>query len=233
MIDDFEARVTAVAALDQPLRRALYDVLTDRGGWIGRDEAADAVEAPRSVVAFHLDKLVEAGLLEVRFERTSGKSGPGAGRPSKLYRRVLAEVSVSLPARHYDLAGQLLARAVEDAAANKTSVTDALSAAARDEGRRLGDVARADVGARRSARSARRAVMHALEQIGYEPTLVGSEIVLRNCPFHALAEEHRALVCGMNLDFLAGVIEQADGGGGFSARLHPEPGLCCVRLSVA
>lgn len=233
MDDDLDARVSAVSALDQPLRRALYSALTQRGGWISRDEAAVAVDAPRSVVAFHLDKLVEASLLEVRFERTSGKSGPGAGRPSKLYRRVLREVSVSLPARHYDLAGQLLARAVEGAAATKTSVTDALATAARDEGRRLGEAARADVGARWSAKSARRAVMHALEQIGYEPTKLGGEIVLRNCPFRALAEEHRALVCGMNLDFLAGVIEEAGGDGGFGARLHPEPGLCCVRLSVA
>jgi predicted ArsR family transcriptional regulator len=110
-----DVRVAGVAALDQPLRRALYALLRDRGGWVGRDEAAAATGAPRSVVAFHLDKLAEAGLAEVRYERPPGRGGPGAGRPAKRYRRAAAETAVSLPERHYELAGALLADAVTEA----------------------------------------------------------------------------------------------------------------------
>jgi len=54
--------------------------------------------------------------------------------------------------------------------------------------------------------------------------------VLQNCPFHTLAEQHRDLVCGMNLDLLCGAIDGADADDVLSARLEPEPGRCCVRM---
>src|SRR4051812_37329553 len=101
---DLERRIAGIASLDQPARRALYELLAAADGWTTRDEAAEAAGVPRSVAAFHLDKLAEAGVLEVRFQRTSGRTGPGAGRPSKLYRRSPEELSVSVPERHYDLA---------------------------------------------------------------------------------------------------------------------------------
>src|SRR4051794_10499463 len=107
-----DARVAEIAALDQPVRADLYELLVLRDDWVGRDDAADAAGVPRSVAAFHLDKLAESGLVKVRFERPPGRGGPGAGRPAKKYRRADREVSVSLPDRHYDLAGTLLADAV-------------------------------------------------------------------------------------------------------------------------
>jgi predicted ArsR family transcriptional regulator len=112
--DDLERRISGIAALDQPLRRDLYRLLADRDGWVTRDEAAEALGVARSVAAFHLDKLADAGAVEITFERTTGRTGPGAGRPAKLYRRGTAELSVSVPDRRYDLAGSLLATAIAE-----------------------------------------------------------------------------------------------------------------------
>lgn len=113
---DLDRRIAAVAALDQPLRRDLYRLLVGAAGWTTRDDAAVALGIPRSVAAFHLDKLADVGVVEVRFERVGGRTGPGAGRPSKLYRPAGDEVVASIPDRHYDLAASLLAGAVAESA---------------------------------------------------------------------------------------------------------------------
>ena len=227
---DFDARVGEIAALDQPLRRDLYALLVSRDDWVGRDEAADALDLPRSVAAFHLDKLADAGLVDVRYERAPGRSGPGAGRPAKQYRRSDREVSLSLPERHYDLAGALLADAVADATASGRSVGKALQQAARRAGIEIGAAVREALPRRRSAAATRAAAMAALERLGYEPRVEGADIALANCPFHALAERHRPLVCGMNLDLLSGVAEGLDAEERLAPRLQPEDGMCCVRL---
>jgi predicted ArsR family transcriptional regulator len=214
--------VSGIAALDHSVSRAAYQLVVDRG-WVSRDAAAVALDLSRSVAAFHLDKLVDAGLLEVRYERTSGRTGPGAGRPSKLYGRSSREISVSLPPRRYDLAGSLLADAVSRAEAANIPVKQALAEVARHHGQEAaGEVP--------SSARGREAVMEILRQRGYEPRKRGREIALLNCPFHALAEHHRDLVCSMNLELLTGVLEAVTGAK-LSARLEPEPGYCCVRLS--
>src|SRR6478672_4972405 len=125
--DDFEDRIAGVASLAEPQRAALYRFVVDRGDAVSKDEAAAALGVARSVAAFHLDRLVADGLLETEFRRLSGRQGPGAGRPAKLYRRVEREVSVSLPARQYDLAAGLLAAAVDDATRSGTPVAKALT----------------------------------------------------------------------------------------------------------
>src|SRR4051812_49091021 len=144
--DQRDAAIGDIASLDQPVRRAIYDLLVERDDWVGRDDAADAVDVPRSVAAFHLDKLVEADLAETRFERPPGRApGPGAGRPAKKYRRGGRGVALSLPARQYDLAGALLADAVADATATGGAVGDALATAARATGREMGEAVRAEL----------------------------------------------------------------------------------------
>src|SRR4051794_24640606 len=130
MTSELEQRILRIAALHQPLRRDLYRLLRSRDGWTTRDEAATELGVPRPVAAFHLDKLVEAGVLEIRFARLSGRRGPGAGRPSKLYRPCDEEVAVSVPPRHYDLAASLLAAAVEESARTGAPVAACLSASA-------------------------------------------------------------------------------------------------------
>ena len=231
---DLERRISGIAALDQPLRRDLYRLLSDRRGWVTRDEASDALAVPRSVAAFHLDKLAEAGVVEVTFERTSGRTGPGAGRPAKLYRRGTHELSASVPERRYDLAGSLLATAIAEAERTGAPIAECLSATARAAGRVIGEEAAAAAGPPSKRDERRQAVLRILAHHGYEPTLdKGGEIALVNCPFHRLAEEHRSLVCGMNLDFLGGLLEGIGPSGRLAARLAPEPGSCCVRIKAA
>src|SRR6476660_1872011 len=139
---DTERHIAGIAALDQPLRRRLYDLLSAADGWTTRDEAAEALGVPRSVAAFHLDKLAEAGVVEVRFERTSGRTGPGAGRPSKLYRPSDDEMWASIPERHYDLAGSLRATAAARATGTGDSVGQCPSTAAQAAGGAIGEGAR-------------------------------------------------------------------------------------------
>jgi predicted ArsR family transcriptional regulator len=232
-VPDLERRIAAIAALDQPLRRDLYRLLVQADGWTTRDQAAEALGVPRSVAAFHLDKLAGAGVVEVRFERMTGRTGPGAGRPSKLYRPSRDELSASVPERHYDLAGSLLAAAVAEATRSGAPVADCLAAAARAAGRQIGEEAVAVTGELTRSSDRRGAVVELLGRHGYAPE-VGKrrEIALTNCPFHRLAEEQRTLVCGMNLDFLAGLLEGTGPDDRLTARLAPEPGYCCVRIAT-
>ena len=227
--DDFEERVAGVASLAEPQRRALYRFVVKRDGPVSKDEAAAAMGVPRSVAAFHLDRLVADGLLTTEYRRLSGRQGPGAGRPAKLYRRAAGELSVSLPDRHYDLAARLLAGAVDEATRNGTPVADALAQLATERGRGLGGQARAAAGKRPGRRALIDATLAVLEDQGYEPRRDGDEVVLVNCPFHALVDEQRDLVCGMNHDLLSGMTD-AVGDDVLAARLEPSDGACCVRL---
>jgi predicted ArsR family transcriptional regulator len=228
MDDDRTAQVSAVASLAEPTRRRLYDHVVRQHGPVSRDEAAAATDVPRATVAFHLDKLVDEGLLDVVFERRTGRSGPGAGRPSKLYRRAECDVAVSLPERRYDLAGGLLAAAMDDAQSSGESPRDALARQAFDRGRQLGRAAKAaDDGP-----GGRDVALRALEEQGYEPRPDGASVTLANCPFHTLAQEHTELVCGMNLHLLDGLLDGAEAPE-LVARLQPSPGRCCVRLEPA
>src|SRR4051794_14175030 len=114
MTDDALARSAAgIGALADPARRELYRFVAAAAGPVSRDQAAAGLGLPRHSVKFHLDKLVEEGLLETEYRRVSGRRGPGAGRPAKLYRRSARQLEVSLPERHYDLAGRILAGAIE------------------------------------------------------------------------------------------------------------------------
>ena len=225
-----EARdgMAAAAALHEPLRRRVYAYVAAQPGAVGRDEAAGALGVPRSVAAFHLDKLAEVGLLEVEFRRPPGRSGPGAGRPAKLYRRGPGEFSVHLPERRYELAGRLLADAVARAERTGAPPAEAAREEAREHGRQVGAAAPGRPG--RARTGALEAMAAALAGEGYEPLVTDGSVVLRNCPFHAVAEEQRELMCGMNLELVQGMIEGMKARG-LTARLEPETGHCCVRVS--
>src|SRR5687767_134584 len=127
MRSDLEESIAGVSSLAEPQRRALYRFVVARGDAVSKDEAAEAMGVARTVAAFHLDRLVADGLLTTEFRRLTGRRGPGAGRPAKLYRRSSGEVSVSLPPRHYDLAAALLASAVNRSIEDGTPVDEALS----------------------------------------------------------------------------------------------------------
>ncbi|MGH9149876.1 MAG: helix-turn-helix transcriptional regulator [Acidimicrobiales bacterium] len=218
-----------MAALGDPVRRALYRYVVAQPSPVSRDQAAEGVGVARHVAKFHLDKLANDGLLEVELRRPPGRGGPGAGRPAKLYRRSSREVEVSLPDRRYDLAGRLLAQAISDASRDGILVADALSRAARGAGRALGLEARGRVGSRPSGKALTTATCEILTELGYEPRPGTGGVSLANCPFHALAAEYTDLVCSMNWDLLAGLLDGL-GHRGLEACLGPTPGMCCVRL---
>ena len=186
-------------------------------------------------ILFGLDKFV--GLLDTEYRRLSGRRGPGAGRPTKLYRRSSRQVTVTLPPRHYDLAGQILARAVEDAARDGVPILQAVQRAAAEAGHRLGAAQRPrDEGS--AAASASAAGDAALDDIaavldahGYEPRVQSDRMVLANCPFHALARAHTALVCGMNLHLITALLDEL-GRRDVQAGLDPAPQRCCVTLTT-
>lgn len=220
------ADVSAVSALDEPARRRLYDFVRRHREPVGRDEAAAELGLPRTTAAFHLDKLADEGLLSIEFARRSGRTGPGAGRPAKLYRRADRPIVVQLPERDYELAGRLLAGAIDDAESSGESPGTALARRAHDLGETIG----AELAA--AGEPTDEALSDSLERCGYEPCTVGDDIVLANCPFHALVHDHTELVCGMNLRLIEGLLEGA-GCHGRLARLAPEEGFCCVRLGAA
>lgn len=228
MAEDFVAQVSGVGALAEPARRDLYLYVAAQPEPVSRDQAAAGVGLPRHTAKFHLDKLVDEGLLETEFRRLSGRSGPGAGRPSKLYRRSSRQVSVQLPERRYDLAGQILAKALEDAARDDRPALESLHEAAVDAGRALAGATPSSVEG--AAPGTLEAVAEVLAAQGYEPRVEGDVLVLANCPFHALAREHTQLVCGMNHDVITAVLDELDVAG-VTARLDPAPNRCCVTLA--
>jgi predicted ArsR family transcriptional regulator len=221
------ADIHAVALLDEPVRRALYEWVAEAGRAVGRDEAASAVDISRALAAFHLDRLVGAGLLVTEYRRLTGRTGPGAGRPAKLYRRGSREVDVSLPERRYEIPAHLFAATIEQLA--RQLPPDTLRTSARELGELVGSTARAHAGKRPGRKRLREAMLETLAERGYEPREMSSEIRLGNCPFHALVDDHRALVCGMNLALAVGLIDGL-GDRSVEARLDPQPDQCCVAI---
>jgi len=227
---DFKDDIAAVAALDEPVRRALYEHVARQPQDVSRDEAARALGISRLLAAFHLDKLVKAGLLAATYRRVSGRQGPGAGRPSKFYGRSQREVEISLPPRRYELVARLFAQSLEDPRA--VPAREALYEAARGLGENLGQQAR-QRGGRRPSRQRVLSLVHAqLEANAYEPYRDGQVIRLRNCPFHQVAQGHRTLMCGANLSLIQGLLSGLEVRG-LQAGLEPEEGRCCVALRPA
>jgi predicted ArsR family transcriptional regulator len=212
--------LASLSSLDDPARRRLYEVVTRQPGPVSRDEAASAAGIGRALAVYHLDKLVESGLLTASYSRPPGRSGPGAGRPAKLYARSDREFAVTVPPREYELAARLLVQAVE------ADPSDRSRAAVADAARRLGS----ELGSAVRPSAAERDVEGLLTQQGYEPCRGGDGVIrLRNCPFHQLAEQHRAVVCGMNLALVEGMFAGL-GADGWHPALDPRPGYCCVAI---
>jgi predicted ArsR family transcriptional regulator len=214
----WDASVQAVAVLEEPTRRRLYEYVVGRPEPVSRDDAASALGIPRTTAAFHLDRLTEEGLLDTCYERRTGRTGPGAGRPAKLYHRSDREIEITLPERQYAVAGHLLAAAIQDAESTGITPGEAVNRRAHEYGETLGCTAR-DRG---------EPLERVLEVCGFEPRAEADGIALGNCPFRRLAKEHPQLVCGMNLHLVAGLVSSLDAD--LRAELAPTPGHCCVRL---
>ncbi len=207
-----------LAALGDPARRQLYEYVTGQDHPVSRDEAAGATGLKRPTAAFHLERLAADGLLDVRFARLSGRSGPGAGRTAKLYVRADRQIDVSLPPRRYLIVGDILASALDEAQHRPGTAGEAVARAAERAGRQLaagcGDLA------------------HLLASAGYQPRTGGDGVTqLANCPFHELVVRHPQLVCALNLHLLQAAL--AELGRPEQARLDPALGRCCVTIVPA
>lgn len=221
------AEISGIAALAEPVRRNLFDFVVRSRGAVSRDQAASGVDVPAHTAKFHLDRLVDEGLLEVEFKRLTGRTGPGSGRPAKLYRRTDRELTVSVPERHYDLLSRILATAVAEATTTDAPVAEVVTRVAREEGVAWGSEVVLPDGLDEVERLA-----SALAGGGYEPWVEVDTMYLRNCPFHRVAQAQTELVCGVNLEFVSGV---AIGAGcvALTTQLDPAPGRCCVSAQHA
>lgn len=201
-----------LSALADPARRQLYDLVAARDEPLTRDEAAAGAGITRTLAAYHLDRLVAAGLLETTYARPPGAGGPGAGRPAKRYHRVREERTVSVPPRDYALLAELLATAIDDDGAGV--LRGALERAASSAGRAMGEESGE--------------LLALLAERGYEPSLdEAGDIVLRNCPFHRLSRTHTELVCTLNQNLLGSALS-CRGEDPARAELCPHEGRCCV-----
>lgn len=167
MTEDFARRVSGIGALAEPARRALYQYVAAQPDAVSRDQAARATGVAVHTAKFHLDKLVDEGLLATEFRRLSGRTGPGAGRPAKLYRRAEGDVSVSLPERRYDLAGKIFAAAIERTTTTGGPVMDAVAEEAAATGRALATRARTVVDP--AVDEGLEPIVAVLAENGYEP----------------------------------------------------------------
>jgi predicted ArsR family transcriptional regulator len=209
-------RWDAVATLVDPSRRALYDYVRRQDHPVGREEAAGATGMSRGLAAFHLDRLVEAGLLGARYEAPPDRPR-GRGRAPKVYEPLGDGLAVTIPERRYELIADILAEAVaDDHAPAREAATRVAHQRGQDAGTRM---RRTGIG-----------IIDALAEFGFEPRPQAGRVTLHNCPFHALAARHTALVCGLNRSFVAGLITGL-GATGVEAELVPSPGACCVELA--
>lgn len=213
--------VEAIALLNEPVRRSLYEWAVAQARPVGRDESARALGITRALATFHLDRLADGGLLDSGYRRLTGRRGPGAGRPARVYWRADRQFTISLPDRRYERVARLLAAGAEGSA----PAAEAARQAARTAGREIGTRARRD-----RRRSSTRALQAALASEGYEQVVNDDDGVLRlaNCPYDALVDEHRSLVCGMNLAMAEGLVEGVGAGDDYRPMLDPRPDTCCV-----
>jgi len=219
--------LSAVSSLEDPVRARLYEVVSASDEPVGRDEAAATAGIGRPLAAYHLDKLVELGLLTATYQRPEGRRGPGAGRPAKMYARSGREFAVSVPPREYELAARLLAAAIDADSSGASSA--ALRAAAHQFGAVL---ARKCQSEHPDCADPRQVMQTALRDHGFEPWQDESgRVQLRNCPFHNLAACHPDMVCGMNLALIEGVVAGL-GASELRPELDPRQSRCCVVIGT-
>ncbi|GAA3578565.1 transcriptional regulator [Nonomuraea rosea] len=226
----FEQNVTGIGTLAEPVRQELYLFVCAQAAPVSRDQAAEAIGIARHKAKFHLDRLEAEGLLEAVYARLAGRSGPGAGRSSKLYRRAPREITVSLPSRDYLLAGRLMAAAITESAATGAPVLEALGRVAAEHGAALAAAAMAAEGRPATPQAALDLAAGTLSECGYEPRGDGERTIMANCPFHALAEAHTELVCHMNHALITGLVEGL-APPAVRALLEPGDNRCCVSLA--
>jgi predicted ArsR family transcriptional regulator len=217
----------ALASLADPRRREVYEHVAHSDGPVTRDEVGEALGISRSLAAFHLDKLAGSGLLDVSFARPPGRpAGRGAGRPSKRYQLSDVDLGISLPPRRYDIVGRILARTL--GAGHPADLQQRAWQVAAEEGRRLAHSHLEDATGPVAVAAA---VEQAMADCGYQPVPDGTRILVRNCPFLAVADAMPDAVCSVNHGFLTGLLEGLGAAGEMRVeRVAHRPGGCCVEI---
>jgi predicted ArsR family transcriptional regulator len=221
------ATVDAVAALADPVRRSLFELVRSVPGAVSRADAAGAVGISRKLAAFHLDKLVRVGLIVAD---TAASAAGRVGRRPRVYRLAATDVQVSIPARKPQLLASLLLDAVTRRRVGEDGVAAALRVS-RERGRERGSAERE---ARRPGRLGVERGLSLLESVlltlGWEPLRHGTHTVeFRSCPFHPMAAESPEVTCGIHHAYVTGLVEGL-GASALEAVLAPGSAGCCVRL---
>jgi predicted ArsR family transcriptional regulator len=227
-VQGFDRDVTGVGVLADPVRRELYRFVCSQAQPVTRDQAAEAVGVARHKAKFHLDRLEAEGLLEADYVRMTGRTGPGAGRPAKRYRRGSSEFAVTIPARDYELAGHILAEAILESERTGTAISDALNNAAAAHGAAIAAMSDDHPS---DANAALDLAVRILSEHGYEPRRIDHIVIMANCPFHRLAVGHTELVCRLNHSLLDGFVDSV-APDLLQARLEPGANRCCVTLAA-
>ena len=228
-VEALERDIKQIACLEDDLRRRMYLFARRQPGGVRRDEVAREVGVSPKLAAFHLDKLADAGLLTFHYARPPGRTGPGAGRPAKIYEPSAARVDVSIPVRRYDVVGTLLLDAIQ-AGSDAGTARDRACSTALEAGTSLGRSVRAQRRLRPpGAERTMSVVEEILEAYGFEPMRDGATLTLRNCPFDALARHAPDLVCAMNEAFIRGLVRGL-GNDTVGVTLEPSDQRCCVKL---
>jgi predicted ArsR family transcriptional regulator len=218
--------IAAVATLDDRFRRSMYEFIRRERRPVTRDEAAAHVGISRKLAAFHLDKLVDAGLLVA-----GTATGPRrVGRAPKAYSVAGTDVRISIPQRQHDMLAEILLDAVITERPDE-SAQQAAMRVAHESGLACGRAERGTIGGGRLGPERALSVSEPLlADYGYEPDRVSTVCVrLRSCPFHPITQRSPELVCGLNQAFLSGFVRGLDAPG-VEAVLSPEPGECCVEM---
>lgn len=209
--------IQAVSVLSDPVRTAIYDYLRQQDEPAGRDEVARELGLPRNTATFQLERLAKAGLVEVEFRKLGQATGPGSGRPSKLYTVTAQEVVASVPHREYTLAAMMMVQTIERASEEQRPIGELLDEVVRQTGKEIA--------------LERGALLEVLKDHGYIPeSTPDGTVIMRSCPFHQLAAQFTNTVCAMNQELLSAVVEHTEAPYDV-CRIAPQSGHCCVRLT--
>ena len=196
-----------VAALGDPTRRSAFFHVRASTEPQSKDHVAAALGNDLRLAGFHLDKLVDQGFLRAEFRRRTGRTGPGAGRPAKLYSTAETEVHVDLPERRYDVLASLLLKVAADESGAPTS--EVIERVGFEFGLQVG-LAEAAAGARspsEAAQTAAREVAGILSRLGFAATTDGGGgITACACPFEDLAFRDPERICGLDRAIWRGIL---------------------------
>jgi predicted ArsR family transcriptional regulator len=222
--------VAAIAALDDDIRHALYQhVRASAGTAVTRESAAEAIGISRKLAAFHLDKLVELGILRSGF----GAGPRRVGRAPRLYEAADADIAVRVPERTPELLAEILVEAVVGAPGDEPqpqAEQAALRVARRRGVARGAQVLEQARPGRLGVERATALVQELLTEDGFEPYRAGPAVRLHNCPFHPLAAAAPQFICQLNCEYVAGIVAGLGADGRIAAELAPAPGECCVEI---